>query len=172
MEIMNYNQMLENANAVKVLVNKTIECSKDYTDIKSEDVLDQIAEYIANTISDILHDPICQEPTFYNHVNGGGLSFGRYGSLRTPRASGTNAQFFFSCEGTHLRLLFNPTIGYWWEDKKVSDNGLKRLIKDWPVMKQQMNRAIQAGINHHNERLSTDLSRQLELHDAIKNFQV
>lgn len=170
MEIMNYSQMLENAQAVKVLVNKTIECSKDYTDIKSDDILDQIAEYISNTISDILHDPICQDPTFYNHVQGGGLSFGRYGSI-SQKAAGANAQFFFSCEGTHLRLLFNP-IGYWWEDKKVSNNGLQCLIRDWPVMKQQMDRAIQAGINHHNERLSTELSRQLKLHDAIKNFKV
>ena len=170
MEIMNYNQMLENANAVKVLVNKTIECSKDYTDIKSDDILDQIAEYIANTISDILHDPICKDPTFYNHVKGGGLSFGRYGSV-SQKAAGANAQFFFSCEGTHLRLLFNP-IGYWWEDKKVTDNGLQCLMRDWPVMKKQMDHAIQAGINHHNERLSTELSRQLKLHDAIKNFQV
>lgn len=171
MEIMNYNQMLENANAVKVLVNKTIECSKDYTDIKSDDVLEQIAEYIANTISDILHDPICQDATFYNHAKCGPFSFGRYGSLSTSRASGANAQFFFSCEGTHLRLLFN-SIGYWWEDKKVSDNGLKRLIKDWPVMKQQIDCAIKSGINYYNERLSTELSRQLELHEAIKNFTV
>ena len=170
MEIMNYNQMLENANAVKVLVNKTIECSKDYTNIKSNDVLDQIAEYIAETISDILHDPICQDVTFYNHAKGGGLSFGKYGSISSKGAS-ANAQFFFSCEGTHLRLLFNP-IGYWWEDKKVSDNGLQCLMRDWPVMKQQMDRAIQAGINYHNERLSTELSRQLKLHDAIKNFTV
>lgn len=171
MEIMNYNQMLENANAVKVLVNKTIECSKDYTDIKSDDVLEQIAEYIAETISDILHDPICQDVRFCNHVNGGGLSFGQYGSLSTARAGGANAQFFFSYEGTHLRLLFNP-IGYWWEDKTVSNNGLKRLIKDWPEYKQQMNNAIQAGINHYNERLATELSRQLELHEAVKNFKV
>lgn len=171
MEIMNYNQMLENANAVKVLVNKTIECSKDYTDIKSEDVLDQIAEYIAETISDILHDPICQESSFCNYAKGGGLSFGKYGSLSTARAGGANAQFFFSCEGTHLRLLLSP-IGYWWEDKKVSDNGLKHLMKNWPEYKRQMNEAIQRGINHHNERLSRELSRQLDLHDAIKNFKV
>ena len=171
MEIMNYNQMLENANAVKVLVDKTIECSKDYTDIKSDDILEQIAEYIAETIGDILHDPICQNATFCNYANGGGLSFGKYSSLSTSRASGANAQFFFSYEGTHLRLLFNP-IGYWWEDKKISDNGLKYLMKNWPECKRQMNKAIQAGINHYNERLATQLSRQLELHDAIKNFKV
>ena len=170
MEIMNYNQMLDNANAVKVLVNKTIECSKDYTDIKTDDVLDQIAEYIANTISDILHDPICKELSFCNYAKGGGLSFGKYCST-SARAASANAQFFFSCEGTFLRLLFNP-IGYWWEDKKVSDNGLKHLMKNWPAYKQQMNNAIKIGINHHNERLSKELSRQLELHEAIKNFQV
>jgi hypothetical protein len=167
MEIMNYNQMLENANAVKILVNKTIECSKDYTDIKSDDVLEQIAEYIANTISDILHDPICSDSTFRNYASGGGLSFARYGG----DGEGAQAQFFFSTEGTHLRLYFNA-IGHWWADKKVSDNGLKALIRLWPEIKQQINAALKRGIDRHNERLSTQLSRQLELHDAIKNFQV
>ena len=167
MEIMNYNQMLENANAVKILVNKTIECSKDYTDIKSNDVLEQIAEYIAETISDILHDPICSDSTFYSYACGGGLSFARYGG----DGKGAQAQFFFSHEGTHLRLYFNA-LGYWWADKKVTANGLKYLIKEWPFMKRRMNDALKHGIDCYNEKLSTELSRQLELHDAIKNFKV
>lgn len=167
MEIMNYNQMLENANAVKVLVNKTIECSKDYTDIKSGDVLDQIAEYIAETISDILHDPICHDTTFIGHASSRALSFGRYGG----DGKGAQAQFFFSHEGTHLRLFFNAT-SYWWADKKVTDNGLKCLIKEWPLMKRRMDCAIKQGIDGYNEKLSTELSRQLELHNAIKNFKV
>jgi hypothetical protein len=167
MKIMDYNQMLENANAIKVLANKTIECSKDYTDVKSNDILEQIAEYIANTISDVLHDPICQDTTFRNHASGGGLSFASYGG----DGSGAQAQFFFSIEGTHLRLYLNA-IGYWWADKQVTDNGLKRLIKDWPAIKQQMNDAIKRGINRCNERLSKQLSRQLELHEMVKNFQI
>ena len=167
METMNYNQMLENANVVKVLVNKTIECSKDYTDIKSEDVLDQIAEYIANTISDILHDPICTDTTFRNYASGGGLSFANYGG----EGKGAQAQFFFSSEGTHLRIFFNA-IGYWWADKKVTDNGIKGLIKCWPEIKRQMNNALKCGIDRHNEQLSSQLSRQLELHDMIKNFKI
>lgn len=167
MEIMNYNQMLENANAVKVLVNKTIECSKDYTDIKSDDVLEQIAEYIAETISDILHDPICQNSTFRCYAASNHLSFAQYGGA----GEGAQAQFFFAHEGAHLRLYFNA-IGYWWADKKVTDNGLKSLIKQWPDIKQQINRALKDGIDRHNERLASQLSRQLELHDAIKNFKV
>jgi hypothetical protein len=167
MEIMNYNQMLENANAVKVLVNKTIECSKDYTDIKSDDVLDQIAEYIAETLSDILHDPICSDTTFRSYAASSHLSFANYGGA----GEGAQAQFFFAHEGSHLRLYLNA-IGYWWADKKVTDNGLKSLIKQWPEIKEQINRALKCGINQHNDRLASQLSRQLELHDAIKNFKV
>lgn len=167
MEIMNYNQMLENANAVKVLVNKTIECSKDYTDIKSDDVLEQIAEYIAETISDILHDPICSNHTFRRYAASNHLSFANYGGS----GESAQAQFFFSHEGTLLRVYFNA-IGHWWADKKVTDNGLKYLIKEWPLMKRRMNDALKRGIDCYNETLSTQLTRQLELHDAIKNFKV
>jgi hypothetical protein len=167
MKIMDYNQMLENANAIKVLASKTIECSKDYTDVKSNDILEQIAQYIADTISDVLHDPICQDTTFRNYASGGGLSFSSYGG----DGRGAQAQFFFSIEGTHLRLYLSA-IGYWWADKKVTDNGLKALIKMSPEMKKQMNDAIKRGINQRNEKMSTQLSRQLELHDVIKNFRV
>ena len=167
MEIMNYNQMLENANAIKVLVNKTIECSKDYTDIKSDDVLEQIAEYIAETISDILHNPIVSNQTFRSYAASNHLSFANYGGA----GEGAQAQFFFAHEDTHLRLYFNA-VGHWWADKKVTDNGLKSLIKQWPNIKQQINDALRHGIDRHNEQLSSQLSRQLELHDAIKNFKV
>ena len=51
---------------------ETIECSKDYTDIKSDDVLEQIAQYISETISDIFHDPICFDTTFTCNASGGG----------------------------------------------------------------------------------------------------
>lgn len=166
MEIMNYLEMLENANAVNALVGKTIECSKDYTDAKSDDVLEQIAEYIAKTIDDILHDPICQDVTFCSYADRGGLRFGRFSGKQTA-----TAQFFFSNGGTHLRLLFSQ-YGYWWEDKEITDNGLKRLIKDWPVIKQQIDDAIKVGIHAYNERLSQKLSRQLELHEAVKNFKI
>ena len=171
MEIMNYNQMLENANAVKVLVNTTIECSKDYTDIQSNDILDKIAAYIAETINDVLHDTICDDILFCSHADCGGLRFGNYigKSNNTPKHA--KAQFFFSYRGTHLRLLLSP-IGYWWEDKFVTDNGLKKLIKDWPVMKQQMNHAIVCGIKAYNDNLSHKLTKQLELHEVIKNFKV
>lgn len=167
MTIMDYNQMLENAGAVKVLVNKTIECSKDYTNTKSNDVLEQIAEYIAEILSDILHDPIISDSTFRGYAASNHLSFANYGGA----GEGAQAQFFFSHEGTHLRLYFNA-IGYWWADKIVTDNGLKSLIRQWPEIKHQINEGLQRGIDRHNKHLASQLSRQLELHDAIKNFKV
>lgn len=167
MEIMDYNKMLENANAVKTLVDKTIECSKDYTDCKKDDVLDQIAEYIAATLSDILHDPICLDTTFSQNASHGNLTFGKFGGDGT----GAQVQFFFAHEGTLLRLYFN-TVGYWWAQKMITNAGLKRLIENWPSIKKQMNDSLQYGIKRYNGKLSKQLSRQLELHDAIKNFQV
>jgi hypothetical protein len=130
-------------------------------------VLEQIAEYISSTINDILHDPICKESTFRNYASAGGLSFSDFGG----DGKGAQAQFFFSCEGTHLRLFIN-SIGYWWASKIISDNGMKSLIRLWPQIKQQINGGLEKGIKSHNESLSNKLSRQLELHDAIKNFQV
>lgn len=169
MEIMNYNQMLENANAVKVLVNKTIECSKDYTDCKKTDIIDQIIEWVAATLDDVLHDDICYDKNFqWKASQGSPISFGRYGGEGT----GAIAQFFFAHEGMYLRAYFSP-VGHWiCKDLIITDNGLKSLIKQWPEMKHGISKSIQDGVNYHNCRLSDKLSRQLELHDAIKNFKI
>jgi hypothetical protein len=114
-----------------------------------------------------LFDFICTEFTFTSNASSNHLSFANYGGA----GKGAQVQFFFSHEGTHLRLYFNA-IGYWWVDKKVTNNGLKSLIKQWPSIKHQINQGLQHGIDRHNETLASQLSRQLELHDAIKNFKV
>lgn len=169
MEIMNYNEMLENANAVKVLVNKTIECSKDYTDCKKSDVVEQIIEWIAATLDDVLHDDICYDKDFQHRAGfHSPLSFGRYGGDGT----GAIVQFFFAHEGTHIRAYFSRT-GHWLgSNVQITDNGLKTLIHQWPSMKQNILDGIKCGISHHNHTLEYRLSKQLELHDAIKNFKI
>ena len=167
MEIMNYEALLVNAQAVKVLVNKTIECSKDYTDSQADGIVEQIAEYIAKTLNDILNDPICLDPSFRQNACTKCLDFARYGGS----GEGAQAQFFFSYGGTLLRLYLNET-SYWWADKRVTGDGLKQLIHDWPYIKKEINDSLQCGIQRYNRKLSDQLSRQLELHDAVKNFQI
>ena len=54
MEITSYKELIGNMEQVNALVNKTIECSKDYTDSKKGDIIFQMAYYIQGVLKDVM----------------------------------------------------------------------------------------------------------------------
>ena len=169
MEIMNYLEMLENAETVKKLTEKTIECSKDYVESRKTDVIDQMLEYIMNTLSDILHSDLINSHVFRRQANlSKGLSFSSFGTSRGP----ASVQFFYNNgDGTYLRAYFTQQ-GYWCEQNNLSQSSLSCLIKEWPEYKTSWKNNLKWAINAVNERASKDLAKQLEIHETIKNFTV
>ena len=170
MEIINYAEMLDNANLIKALANKTIECSKDYTDSRKDDIVDQMMEYLALTVQDVLASGIDLDRTFCEQANRGqGISFARFGDDGT----GARLQFWYNSgsNGAYIRAYFNEE-GYWYSAKEISDSGLNSLIDGWPSMKQSWNTAITNGINAANRNLNHRVTEQLALHEAVKNFKI
>lgn len=168
MTIINYEEMIHNANLVKTLANKTIECSKDYVGARKDDIIDQMMEYLAETVHDVLVSGIDLDTSFCERANkGDGLSFGRFGGNGT----GARLQFFFNYGNTYLRVYFNED-GYWYATKEISNSGLKYLIDHWDKYKQSWNDAIQYGIVRMNSSKASELEKQLALHEAVKNFQI
>ena len=168
MIVMNYSEMLHNASVVKRLANKTIECSQDYIDSQKDDIVDQMMDYLMETVRDVLASDIHLDSDFRKIARyGHGLSFADFGGDGT----GAAMQFFYNNCGTYVRVFFNEN-GYWYADKKITNYGLQNLIKDWPVYKQSWSGAIANGIQSVNQRLSQKLAAQLELHEAVKNFQI
>ena len=168
MKIMNYEEMINNATLVKELANKTIECSKDYVDSRKNDIIDQMMDYLAATVHDILVAGIDLDASFCERASGRfGLSFGRFGD----DGEGARLQFFYHQYGTHLRVYFNEDE-YWYVSKNISDDGLKQIIDDWDKYKEGWNEAIKYGIIRMNSRKASALEKQLALHEAVKNFQI
>lgn len=170
MEIMNYAEMLNNANLIKALANKTIECSKDYTDSRKDDIIDQMMEYIAETVSDVFESGIDLNGAFWQKANQmPNFTFGRFGG----DGDGAKLQFWYNTghTGTYIRTYFKDEE-YWYANKEISDAGLKSLIDNWPHIKQSFNIAIRNGINAANRHLNDRVSEQLALHEAVKNFQI
>jgi hypothetical protein len=171
MEIMNYNQMLENANAVKVLVNKTIECSKDYTDLRKDDIIEQMIGYIYHTLKSAMElNMITKE--FILNVDSRlrdnlWLTCGPFGG------DGYRAQLqvHFSRFGGAIRYFMNED-GYWVSQHNVTDDMIRYLIERWERYKQYLDQGIKDAIAATNNANQYRLSQQLKLHDAIKNFKV
>lgn len=168
MEIMNYSQMIENSKLVNALANKTIECSKDYVDSRKDDIIDQMMEYLALTVEDVFASGIDLDRSFCEKAcRGYGLSFGRFGG----DGEGARLQFWYNQYETYIRVYFNET-GYWYSAKNISNIGLKNLINNWDEYKKSWNNAIKSGINYVNSSKAYELKKQLELHEAVKNFQI
>ena len=113
MEIMNYAEMIENAKVINTLASKTIECSKDYTDSRKGDIIDQMMEYLALTVQDVFASGIDFDCYFCQQANKGyGLSFGSFGGNGT----GARLQFWYNQYDTYIRVYFNET-GHWYAAK-------------------------------------------------------
>lgn len=171
MEIMNYNQMLENANAIKILANKTIECSKDYTDLRKDDVIEQMINYIYHTLKSAMElNMVTQEFILEvdKYLRGNlWLSYGPFGG----DGRGAQLQVHFSRFDGVVRYFMNEN-GYWVSQHRVTDDMIRYLIKHWEEYKKYLDQGIKDAIAVTNKANQYKLSQQLKLHDAIKNFQV
>lgn len=168
MTIMNYTEMINNANIIKELANKTIECSKDYVDARKNDIIDQMMDYLMETISDVFASNLDRDESFRKRANAGyGLSFARFGG----RGVGARLQFWYNQDGTYLRVFFNET-GYWYDAKEISNDGLKNLIDIWDEYKLSWDSAITSGIRHMNSAKVHELEKQLAIHEMVKNFKI
>lgn len=171
MEIMNYNQMLENANTVKVLVDKTIECSKDYIDLRKDDIIEQMINYIYRTFKSAMElNMITKEFIFKVDRNLRGnlwLTCGPFGGA----GKGAQLQVHFSRSDTDIEYFMNED-GYWVSQHQVTDDILQYLIERWPKYKRYLDQGIKDAIAATNKANQYKLYQQLKLHDAVKNFQV
>lgn len=171
METMNYNQMLENANAVKVLVNKTIECSKDYTDLRKDDVIEQMINYIYHTFKNAMELNMVTKEFLLDvdkYLRGNlWLTCGPFGG----DGKGAQLQVHFSRFDGVIRYFMNEN-GYWVSQHQITDDMMRYLIERWEEYKEYLDQGIKDAIAATNKTNQYKLSQQLKLHDAIKNFKV
>lgn len=173
METMNYNQMLENANTVKILVNKTIECSKDYTDSKKDDIVDQMIEYIQRTLSGVCTLNQKDRDVIIGYImkymnNGMCISSGPF----CGEGEAAAIQISFNRFDGDLIRAYACEYGYWFSERKISDKGLECLIGRWEDTKKCIDVGIKEGVYMLNCGKKTALEKQLKFHEAVKNFKI
>lgn len=171
MEIVNYESLLENANAVKTLVDKTIECSKDYTDLRKDDIIEQMIDYIYHTLKNAMELNMITREFMINLDsrlrNNLWLTCGPFGG----DGRGAKLQVHFSRFDGVIRYFMNEN-GYWVSQHQVTDDMIRYLIGHWEKYKQYLDQGIKDAIDAANRNNQYKLNQQLKLHEAIKNFQV
>ena len=173
MEIMNYNQMVENLKAIEILSRKTIECSKDYVDTQKGRILDQMAEYIYKTLKDIMTLDVKQQSVVISYI----MKYVRgIFSIKSSNylINGLTAtvQISFTRFNQDRIELYMKHDGYWFEHNNLTDEGLKYLIRYWDEAKEGMHAGIKEGMHMLSIGSQSALKNQLELHNAVKNFKI
>jgi hypothetical protein len=171
MEIMNYSEMLVNASAVQALVNKTIECSKDYVESRENDIIESMIEYIYLTFKDAMKNHLVTSKFILEvdkYLRGNlWLTVGPFGG----DGEGAIMQVHFNRFDSIIRYYMNEH-GFWKSQHRVNDHCLEYLIERWNEYKQDLDRGIKDAVAKTNSDNRYNLERQLKLHEAVKNFRV
>lgn len=173
MEIMNYNQMVENLKAIEVLSRKTIECSQDYVDTQKGGILDQMAEYIYKTLKDIMTLDIEKQSVVMSYIMKyvRGI-FSIQSSNYLVNGLTATVKISFTRFNQDRIELYMKHDGYWFEYEKLTDEGLRYLIRYWDEAKEGIHAGIEEGMHMLSIGHQSALKSQLALHDAVKNFKI
>ncbi len=172
MEIMNYAEMVKNAQIINILSQTTIQCSRDYVASKEQDIIHQMMQYIYCTLRDVMRSDLISNKDFILHIQSylrGNLwiSTGPFGG----DGSDAQIQVHFSRFGSILRVFMNDE-GYWFSQHIINEDCLKYLINNWESFKINLDKGLQDAIRQVNKENQCAVQRQLNLHEAVKNFKI
>lgn len=166
--IVDYTDLAKVSMEVKEITDKAIQDSKKQIEIKGKDIVEQICEYINETIKPILDTGIYKDATFKDcariYSSHFELKFGSY----FPDIGECQAQLF-GCNGG-LRVYFNSKHEYYIDN--VNNNILRCIVEEWPRLKDSMHRMIKYGITESNKANQKKLEKQKEIAEVIESFRL
>ena len=170
--IKDYTDLVEASIEISKIANKTIKENQKYIEIKSKNILDQIAEYIYETIRPILETDIHKHTRFMDcaaiYTNGLKLKFGEI-------VVGDNS--YNACLTVSGRYIStHVTIGFHENGYKVftynSETINTIVIQNWIRLKESMNRMIPYALSEYNKYKQKELEKQKEMSDLVDNFRI
>jgi hypothetical protein len=166
--IVDYTDLAKASMEAKAITDKAIQESQRQIEIKGKDIVEQICEYINETIKPILDTGIYKDATFKDcariYSNNFQLRFGNY----LTDIGECQAQLFGYNGG--LRAYFNARHEYYIDN--VNSNILRSIVEEWSRLKDSMHRMIKYGIVESNKANQKKLEKQKELSEVIDNFRL
>ena len=174
MEITSYKELIDNMEQVNTLVNKTIECSKDYTDSKKDDILYQMIYYIHKTLQHIITLNDNERGIIVSYIMKylRGTFLIESGNWRVANIGETQIKVSFGRFDGDSLAVYMHEYDCVFVKQLLSDHGLKYLIRYWDEIKEGIDAGIKEGMYMINRGKQEALKKQLELHEAIKNFKI
>lgn len=166
--IVDYTDLAKASMEVKAITDKAIQESRRQIEIKGKDIVEQICEYINETIKPILDTGIYKDATFKDcariYSSHFQLRFGSY----LPDIGECQAQLFGYNGG--LCVYFNAKHEYYINN--VNSNILRGIVEEWPRLKDSMHRMIKYGITESDKANQKKLEKQKEIAEVIESFRL
>ena len=166
--IVDYTDLAKASMEIKEITNNAIQASNKQIEIKGKDIVEQICEYISETVKPIINSGIYKDYCFRDHAriyNGTlRLDFNDYGGS----SRGYQAQLFG--QSGYLRVYFNGNNEYMIE--QLDNSKLNYIVKDWAGFKETMNRMIAYGLKECDKANQKKIEAQKELEAVINSFKL
>ena len=174
--IKDYTSLVEASMKIKEITNTAINESDKQIIIQAKDILEQIAEYINETIRPIFDSGIYKEYAFTSHAKmyNGRLRFQFYtheakkGRWYDARLMIDGNSFYY--ESMRECIHFNANHEYCL--RNISHEDLRFIVENWAGLKDSINRMIPYAINEYNKANEKRLEKQNKLSEAINNFRL
>lgn len=177
--VKDYTQLVEASMKIKEITDTAIVESHKQIEIKGLTILEQIAEYINETLRPIFDSGVYKENAFTSHaaMYHGRLRLqfhchevGTIGSTKWYDArlmiDGSNYHYESMCECIH----FNSDHEYY--IRKISDEKLRFIVENWSGLKDSINRMIPYALKEYDKANQRRLEKQKEMSEVIDRFRL
>ena len=165
--VVDYTDLAKASMEIQAITDKAIQESEKQIEIKGNDIVEQICEYISETIKPILASGVHNNKTFKDsariHTNHFCLNFGDY--LYEGRCC---AQLWGA--NHMLRVYFNENGEHYIEC--VDNNVFYYIVREWAELKNSMNSMIAYALNRCNERNKRKIEEQEGLSRLVNSFKL
>lgn len=171
--IIDYTELIEASIKVKEITETTIKENKKCIKIKGESIIEQIAEYIHETIAPVLSTNIYKDHKFID----ASVSYNRGLILRfnSTDESGNECGACLSYMNAMVSSNTYP-IAYFYANGyrvcPVRNDHLTEIIPLWSGFKDSMNRHIPYALDECNKANQKKLEKQKEMAEIINNFRL
>lgn len=174
--IKDYTQLVEASMKIKEITDTAIVESHKQIEIKGLTILEQIAEYINETLRPIFDSGVYKEYRFTSHAT---MYHGRlrlqfynhevkHGRWYDARLMIDGNNFYY--ESMWECIHFNANHQYYID--KVPDEKLRFIVENWSGLKDSINRMIPYALKEYDKANQRSLEKQKEMSEIIDNFRL
>ena len=173
--VKDYTQLVEAPMKVKEITDSAIGEGQRYITLKGQDILEQIAEYINETLRPIFDSEIYEAYAFTSHA---AMYHGKLQLKIEPHEAKNglwyDARLIINGHGYYESMCecihFNSNHQYL--IRKISNTKLRFIVENWSGLKDSINRMIPYAIKEYNKANQRSLERQKEMSEVIDSFRL